>query len=50
MASGVRGVETFHGEPLKLDTDRMVTKDELVDIVAEAAGKELRNEHNPANP
>ena len=37
-------------EPLNLGTDRMVTIDELVDIVCAIAGKKLRKRHNLSKP
>ncbi len=43
MASG------YH-EPLNLGTDELVTINELVDMVARAAGKKVRKRHNLAGP
>ena len=36
--------------PLNLGTDRLVTIDELVDIIADAAGKEIDKEHDLSKP
>lgn len=38
------------GEPLNLGSDRLVTIDELVDIVAEIAGKRIRKVHDLTKP
>jgi nucleoside-diphosphate-sugar epimerase len=37
-------------EPLNLGQDRMVTIDQLVDIVAAIAGKRVRRRYDPAKP
>jgi len=37
-------------EPLNLGQDRMVTIDELVDMIASAAGKEVKKRHDPSKP
>jgi len=37
-------------EPLNLGTDRLVTVDELVDLVCAIAGKWLRKRHDPSKP
>jgi nucleoside-diphosphate-sugar epimerase len=37
-------------EPLNLGSDRMVTVDELVDIIANAAGKTVRKQHDLTKP
>lgn len=39
-----------HRGPLNLGTDRLVTLDELVDLVARIAGKRLRKRHDPQKP
>lgn len=39
-----------HRGPLNLGTDRLVTVDELVDLVARIAGKRLRKRHDPQKP
>jgi GDP-D-mannose 3',5'-epimerase len=43
MASGCR-------EPLNLGTDRLISVDELVDLVCAIAGKELLKRHDPSKP
>ena len=37
-------------KPLNLGTDQMVTVDELVDLVAQVAGKAIRKRHDPSKP
>ena len=39
-----------HSAPLNLGSDRLVTVDELVDLVADAAGKQLMKEHDLSQP
>jgi GDP-D-mannose 3',5'-epimerase len=45
-----RLMATDEHEPLNLGSDRLVTIDELVDIVAGAAGKRLRKRYDPTKP
>ncbi len=45
-----RLVRSEHGEPLNLGSDELVTVDELVDLVAEIAGKRLVKRHDPTKP
>lgn len=45
-----RIMESDIREPLNLGTDKMVTVDELVDLVAGIAGKAIRKGHNPSKP
>ena len=39
-----------HHQPLNLGTDRLVTVDELVQLVADAAGKTIRVRHDTSKP
>ncbi len=39
-----------HTEPLNLGTDRLVTINQLVDLVARAAGKAIRRRHDLTKP
>jgi GDP-D-mannose 3', 5'-epimerase len=43
MASG-------YSEPLNLGNDRLVTINQLIDIVSKIAGKELKKQHDPTKP
>lgn len=45
-----RLMQSGYAEPLNLGTDRLVTIDELVDVIAEAAGKEIHVEHDLSKP
>jgi len=45
-----RLMQSDHAEPLNLGTDRLVTIDELVDIIADAAGKEVEKDHDLTKP
>jgi nucleoside-diphosphate-sugar epimerase len=45
-----RLMRSDYPEPLNLGTDRLVTVDELVDIVCQIAGKRLRKRHDPGKP
>jgi nucleoside-diphosphate-sugar epimerase len=45
-----RLMRSDHAEPLNLGTDRMVTINELVEIIAGAAGKEISREHDLSKP
>ena len=45
-----RLMRSDHHEPINLGQDRMVTIDELVDMVAEVAGKTIKKRHDPAKP
>ncbi len=45
-----RLMRSDHREPLNLGTDRLVTINELVDIVAKIAGKRIRRQHDLAKP
>lgn len=46
----LRLMRSDHHEPLNLGTDRLVTIDELVDIVAGIAGKTLHKRHDLSQP
>ena len=46
----VRLMRSRHREPLNLGTERLVTINDLVDIVAHAAGKTLRRRHDVSKP
>ncbi len=46
----VRLMESSHQRPLNLGTDRMVSINELVDIVAKIAGKTIRKRYDPSKP
>ena len=46
----IRIMRSDHGAPLNLGTDELVTIDELVNIVAEAAGKRIRKHHDVTKP
>ncbi len=46
----VRLMRSDYPEPLNLGTDRLVTIDDLVDIVAAIAGKRLRKRYDPSRP
>jgi GDP-D-mannose 3',5'-epimerase len=45
-----RLMQSEHRGPLNLGTDRLVTVDELVDLVARIAGKRIRKRHDPSKP
>jgi GDP-D-mannose 3', 5'-epimerase len=45
-----RIMRSDHAAPLNLGTDELVTVDQLVDIVAEAAGKSITKRHDPSRP
>jgi nucleoside-diphosphate-sugar epimerase len=45
-----RIMESGYGKPLNLGTDEMVTVNELVDLVAAAAGKSVRRSHDLSKP
>ena len=45
-----RLMESHHAEPLNLGQDRMVTIDELVDIVSAIAGKRVYKQHDLTKP
>jgi nucleoside-diphosphate-sugar epimerase len=45
-----RLMRSDYSAPLNLGTDRLVTVDELVDIVAAVAGKRLRKRHDTSRP
>jgi nucleoside-diphosphate-sugar epimerase len=45
-----RLMRSDHAEPLNLGSDRLVTIDELVDLVASIAGKRIRKRHEPSKP
>ncbi len=46
----VRLMASDYAEPLNLGTSRMVTIDELVDLVTTIAGKQLIRQHDPSKP
>jgi nucleoside-diphosphate-sugar epimerase len=43
-------MQSDHPDPINLGQDRMVTVDELVDIVAGIAGKRIAKRHDPSKP
>jgi GDP-D-mannose 3',5'-epimerase len=45
-----RIMHSGHTRPLNLGTDRLVTVDQLVDIVADAAGKRITKRHDVSKP
>jgi GDP-D-mannose 3',5'-epimerase len=45
-----RIAQSDHSQPLNLGTDRLVTIDELVGLVAEAAGKTIKLRHDTSKP
>jgi len=46
----VRIMESGYSQPLNLGTSELVTVDDLVDLIAEIAGKRIRKAHNMAKP
>ena len=46
----LRLMRSDHHEPLNLGTDRLVTVNELVDIIAEVAGKQVLKHHDLSKP
>jgi GDP-D-mannose 3', 5'-epimerase len=46
----IRLMASDYSEPLNLGTDRLVTIDELLDLVGNIAGKKLRKSHDPTKP
>lgn len=46
----VRLMASDHAEPLNLGTDRLVTINELIDLVSNVAGKKLKKRHNLSKP
>ncbi len=46
----LRLMRSDHAEPLNLGQDRLVTIDELVDLVAEAAGKPIKKRYDTSAP
>jgi nucleoside-diphosphate-sugar epimerase len=46
----LRLMDSSHKEPLNLGTERLVTINQLVQIVSDIAGKKLVKRHNPAKP
>lgn len=45
-----RLMRSGHAEPLNLGQDRMLSIDELVDLVSEVAGKPVKKRHDPSKP
>jgi GDP-D-mannose 3',5'-epimerase len=45
-----RLMRSDHGEPLNLGQDRLISVDELVDMVAVAAGKSIKKEYDTSKP
>lgn len=45
-----RIMQSGHAEPLNLGSDERVTLDDLVDLVAQVAGKTVRKRHDPSKP
>ena len=46
----IRLMASDYSEPLNLGTDRLVTIDELLDLVCQVAGKKLRKKHDLTKP
>jgi GDP-D-mannose 3', 5'-epimerase len=46
----LRLMASDYSEPLNLGTDRLVTIDELIDLVSQIAGKKLKKRHNLSRP
>lgn len=46
----VRLMASDHAEPLNLGTDRLVTINELIDLVSTVAGKRLKKQHDLSKP
>jgi GDP-D-mannose 3',5'-epimerase len=46
----LRLMASDYAEPLNLGTDRLVTIDELIDLVSDIAGKKLRKQHDLSKP
>jgi len=46
----IRIMQSDHREPLNLGTDRLVTVDELVDLICGIAGKQLNKRHDLSKP
>jgi nucleoside-diphosphate-sugar epimerase len=43
-------MRSAHPEPLNVGSERLVTVDGLVDLVAAIAGKRIRKRHDPSRP
>jgi GDP-D-mannose 3', 5'-epimerase len=46
----IRLMQSDYREPLNLGTDRLVSVDELVDLICGIAGKQLNKRHDPSKP
>jgi len=46
----VRLMASDYAEPLNLGTDRLVTINQLIDLVSDVAGKRLKKKHDPSKP
>jgi nucleoside-diphosphate-sugar epimerase len=46
----LRLMASDYSEPLNLGTDRLVTIDELIDLVSQVAGKKLKKRHDLSRP
>ena len=46
----VRLMASDYAEPLNLGTDRLVTINQLIDLVSEVAGKSLKKQHDSSKP
>jgi nucleoside-diphosphate-sugar epimerase len=46
----VRLMASNYSEPLNLGTDRLVTINQLIDLVSDIAGKKLKKRHDPSKP
>ena len=46
----VRLMASDYAEPLNLGTDRLVTINQLIDLVSDVAGKRLKKRHDPSKP
>ena len=46
----VRLMASDYSEPLNLGNDRLVTINELIDIISKIAGKKLKKQHDPTKP
>jgi nucleoside-diphosphate-sugar epimerase len=45
-----RLMRSAHSKPLNLGTDELVTINQLVDMVASVAGRQVRKKHDPSKP
>jgi len=50
VAGLIRLMASDYAEPLNLGTDRLVTINELIDLVSDVAGKKLNKQHDLSKP